>query len=103
MRALLHAKLNEIRSLLADLTAPPDAAGSMAYRNRNDRSGLAGQRHSQAAAVHNLTRQIVDIERAIEKLDQGTHHVCDGCGNSIPAARLENRPWVVRCVACVDR
>jgi DnaK suppressor protein len=41
-----------------------------------------------------------DVERALQKLDEGTYGVCDSCGAAIPTERLEARPWSVLCVDC---
>lgn len=56
-------------------------------------SRLSGLADAAAAEL----RQVDD---ALARLDAGTYGVCLGCGNSIPAARLEVRPFADRCVAC---
>jgi DnaK suppressor protein len=38
------------------------------------------------------------VERALEKLDEGTYGSCDVCGSAIGAERLEAIPWAVRCI-----
>jgi len=100
VRSALLAKQREIASLIADLTVPPDSFGGPVNRNRDERSGVAGARHSQAAAVRHLKSQQADLERALARIDDGTYGLCDMCGDPIPEARLGIRPWVLSCVAC---
>lgn len=40
------------------------------------------------------------IDRALEKLDQGTYGTCDKCGRPIGEGRLEIAPWAALCVDC---
>ena len=55
------------------------------------------ERVGQAAA---LGATLADVERALEKLDDGTYGICDRCGTQIPEERLEARPWTSLCVRC---
>jgi DnaK suppressor protein len=43
---------------------------------------------------------VVEIDRALEKLDDGTYGLCEHCGAAIPEARLEALPYAALCVAC---
>ncbi len=99
LRCALLAKQCEIASLIADFTVPPDSSGGPVNRNRDERSGVVGARHSQAAAVRHLKSQQADIERALARVDDGTYRLCDKCGDPIPEARLGIRPWVLSRVA----
>jgi DnaK suppressor protein len=40
------------------------------------------------------------IERALEKVANGTYGRCDSCGATIPAPRLRAMPESVLCVVC---
>jgi DnaK suppressor protein len=40
------------------------------------------------------------IDEALEKLDQGTYGVCEGCGAAIEPERLEALPHATRCIGC---
>ncbi|REJ05105.1 molecular chaperone DnaK [Microbacterium bovistercoris] len=56
-------------------------------------SRLSGLADAAAAEL----RQVDD---ALARLEAGTYGICTGCGNPIPAARLEVRPFADQCVAC---
>lgn len=40
------------------------------------------------------------IHRALQKIDDGTYHLCDDCGEVIPDDRLKSIPGALRCVSC---
>ena len=43
---------------------------------------------------------VVEIDRALAKMDAGTYGVCERCGHPIPKARLKALPYAALCVAC---
>ncbi|HEX3426566.1 MAG TPA: TraR/DksA C4-type zinc finger protein [Acidimicrobiales bacterium] len=43
---------------------------------------------------------VVEIDRALAKIDAGTYGVCEQCGQPIPQARLKALPYAALCVAC---
>jgi len=49
-----------------------------------------------------LTKQLDDIEAAMERLDQGTYGRCQGCGTQFDASALERNPVVELCVNCAQ-
>ena len=99
-RGSLDAKRREIETLIKDLTASLDAAGSSSNRSRSDRYGLSSDRHSQVATLQQLRHQETEIERALAKLDDGTYGLCDRCGTRISQERLDIQPWASLCVPC---
>jgi DnaK suppressor protein len=54
--------------------------------------------HSQLAAFE--TRELHQIERAIDLVRSGRYGVCEDCGQKIPAARLKALPATTVCVEC---
>ena len=60
----------------------------------------AVERISTTATARSIARSIADIDRALEKVDEGTYGKCDGCGGVIPVERLEAMPASARCVVC---
>lgn len=43
------------------------------------------------------------INRALEKINDGTYGICDDCGEPIGPDRLEAKPGTPFCVNCTDR
>ena len=52
--------------------------------------------------LSSLTKQLDDIEAAMERLDQGTYGRCQGCGTPFDASALERNPDIELCVNCAQ-
>jgi RNA polymerase-binding protein DksA len=48
----------------------------------------------------NAEQLVRDIDRALEKIDDGTYGTCERCGREIPEERLDAVPYATLCVAC---
>ncbi len=66
---------------------------------------LPDAKDDQVIAVQRgaLKQTLAAIAAARGRLADGTFGVCTGCGQAIPADRLEFRPWAGTCVNCVGR
>ena len=53
---------------------------------------------SQLAEVE--SRELAHIEKALERMRDGTYGLCEGCNNSIPLARLQALPYATFCIQC---
>ncbi|MDX1945418.1 MAG: TraR/DksA family transcriptional regulator [Pirellulaceae bacterium] len=53
---------------------------------------------SQLAEVE--SRELTNIEVALEKMRHGDYGVCEGCGEGIPLARLQALPYATTCIQC---
>jgi RNA polymerase-binding protein DksA len=47
-----------------------------------------------------LEKALRDVEKAIERLDQGEYGICKYCGQPIDNRRLEARPTSSSCIQC---
>jgi DnaK suppressor protein len=54
--------------------------------------------NSQLAEVE--SRELSNIEAALEKMREGTYGKCEGCGDSIPLIRLQALPYATYCINC---
>ena len=54
--------------------------------------------HTQLAALE--SRELRQIETAINKIREGTYGKCDRCQKTIPTARLQALPFSSMCVDC---
>jgi len=53
---------------------------------------------SQLAEVE--SRELARIENALERMRAGEYGLCEGCGTSIPLARLNALPYATCCIKC---
>jgi len=42
------------------------------------------------------------IQRALERIEDGSYGICEGCGQPIPPERLRVKPSVTLCVPCQE-
>lgn len=63
-------------------------------------STTAVDRERDLALSAQARAEVVEIDVALDKIDEGSYGVCDRCGKNIPKARLEVIPWAALCVSC---
>jgi DnaK suppressor protein len=104
-----RARLKERREVLAGELArltelPPEPAGSLSFGKRiGDGTTEAVERISSTAAARSIAASIADVDRALDKLSEGTYGRCDQCGQAIAGQRMEAVPWAAYCVTCSAR
>jgi DnaK suppressor protein len=105
VRELLESRRSELSEELARLLAAPrDPTAAVSFGKRiGDGTTEAVERFSTTAAARSLASTAREVERALEKLDEGSYGRCDRCGGVIGSDRLEARPWTVLCVECASR
>jgi DnaK suppressor protein len=100
----LRGRLTEVRRQIAALTAPPEQAAGVQFGKRvGEGTTEAISRFNDVGVANDLHAIEERLERAIEKLAEGSYGTCDECGAPIPPGRLEARPESVLCVECARR
>ena len=61
------------------------------------------EREHEMSLANNSRDLLVQVERALARLDAGTYGRCEECGNPIPKARLQAFPRATLCVTCKQR
>lgn len=46
------------------------------------------------------SRELVQIESALERIREGSYGLCEICNNKIPLARLNALPYAMTCIDC---
>ena len=100
LRAILIRRRDALRSALAgDLSllkelrseSPGDLVDA-AYDSAQDEIS------SQLAEVE--SRELANIENALERMKGGKYGLCEVCGDKIPMARLNALPYATMCIEC---
>lgn len=100
--ALLTDHRLALAAQLAELAEPVRAPGvQMQFGKRaGDHTADAVLQMTRTISAGQLAQVASDIDRALEKLEEGTYGTCDDCKKPIAPERLEALPWATRCVGC---
>jgi RNA polymerase-binding transcription factor DksA len=98
----LTARREDLAAQLAELSEPVRAPGvQMQFGKRaGDHTADAVLQMTRTISAGQLQQVAADIDRALEKLNEGSYGSCDECGRAIAAERLEALVWATRCVDC---
>jgi RNA polymerase-binding transcription factor DksA len=106
VRARLAAARAGTRAQIAALSREFDgiveANALVAVDDEHDPEGssTAFERAHVASLLAQSRDHLADLDRALERLERGDYGRCEGCGEPIPAERLEARPAATTCVRC---
>ena len=92
-------RLTEELAQLATNTRPERREGSP-FGKREEEATESFELEKRLALEKRIKDQLVDIEHALDKFDEGTYGLCDNCGQSIDPARLEALPQASLCLNC---
>ncbi|MEU9107449.1 TraR/DksA C4-type zinc finger protein [Streptomyces xanthophaeus] len=108
--AAVHARLAADRAdtlvrtaaLSRDFDGIVAANALVAVDDEHDPEGAstAFERAHVAALMARAREHLDELDRALERLEQGEYGRCEGCGTTIPPERLEIRPAATTCVHC---
>jgi RNA polymerase-binding protein DksA len=58
------------------------------------------EREQEISLANNVRERVAQVERALDRLDDGQYGWCERCGNAIPVERLAAFPSATLCVSC---
>ena len=93
LKELLIEKKN---SLIEKLYKWEDTSSPSGLKEVGDIADIASEINEEvltAALTENEIDTLKRIEKALEKVDQGTYGICEGTGKKIPLTRLRAIPW----------
>lgn len=100
IRGRLQAMLTERRQ---DIDQEVRGASARDLAHINDSSDMASDAADGDLSLRIAESETVEaseIERAIEKVDNGTYGLCEVCTKPINAERLQFLPYVTMCIKC---
>lgn len=96
-RAALIAERDRLRSEIAETIVTPEP---MTYGSQAAAASQVFEQQRDLALRDKNDRHLVDVEAAIQRLDDGTYGACIRCGRPIAAERLDALPWAAHCIDC---
>ena len=103
---LLDERANYIRSAetlkaQADSLALEHEPGDVQFDEEGGEGGTSNvDRELDLVLSAQARAAAAEIDRALEKIENGTYGFCEQCGEPIPDARLQALPQAALCVAC---
>jgi DnaK suppressor protein len=96
----LYQRLNARRDTLREKLSLGNESDRVDVGDLGDvaHDGATTELNSQLASIE--TRELRQVERAIQLLRDGRYGVCEGCAQPILIARLQALPYTVMCVEC---
>ena len=104
----LEAKRAELQENIASLTEahprPVDALeASEGPQDFEETAVDFLETQQEQSLLVNQQALLSEVERALERIEQGTYGKCVNCGQPIPEKRLEAIPWAARDVKCEEQ
>jgi len=105
IRVALHERLAELREEY-DLTLSEiselqrDRLTDSAGDDQADTGTKTFEREQEISLANGILERVTQVERALERLDEGGYGWCERCGNPIPVERLAAFPSATLCVTC---
>jgi len=101
IRHELEARRSATSDRVEALARRPEPGSGLGFGKRiGDGTIEAVSRLTEIGVGGSLESTLLRTERALAKLEEGSYGVCDACGTSIAAARLQAMPDSVLCLAC---
>jgi RNA polymerase-binding transcription factor len=106
-RTLLEQERDRISNAIDYLHAEnpgnmEDELGELAGRGSDNHLGdmatVTFDRELDQGLEEGAQQTLVQIDRALQKIDDGTYGTCERCGKPIAEDRLRARPWATLCI-----
>lgn len=105
LRAEREHTAARVAALTEDLDGIVESTQMVATDDEHDPEGvtIAYERAQTQALLDQADEHLAALDLALERVEQGTYGVCEGCGREVEAGRLEARPATTTCIACASR
>ena len=100
-RALLEEERADLQTKLAELGV--GGAGLTYDPNFADSSQVTAERGEVETLAGKLREALDEVQRALDKLGDGSYGACEDCGQPIDPARLEAKPAARYCIDCAGK
>ncbi|MFD0558938.1 TraR/DksA family transcriptional regulator [Stackebrandtia endophytica] len=105
IRAALDERLQELRdeyqeAIVGISEMQKERLSDSAGDDQVDSGSKTVEREQEISLANSVRDRMIQVERALERLDDGDYGICERCGTAIPAARLAAFPSATLCVNC---
>ncbi len=100
----LRAELSRmVEGLEEDQRDRAVSEGDMTENDSGDMSQSLFTREMDATVEQTVEKRLQSVDRALQKVDEGTYGICDDTGEQIPRGRLEVLPEAIYTVEAQQR
>ena len=100
----LRAELTRmVEGLEEDQQDRAESEGDMTENDSGDMSQSLFTREMDATVEQTMEKRLESVDRALQKIDEGTYGICDDTGEPIPRGRLEAMPEAIYTVEAQQR
>ncbi len=104
LRARLEAErkrlTEELEQLQASASSSDERREGSPFGKREEEATEALELEKRVVLERRIKEQIVGVEHALHKFEEGTYGLCDSCGQPIDPERLEAIPEASLCIKC---
>jgi DnaK suppressor protein len=98
---LLRKRKRDLEDRIGELAKTPERGALLGFGKRiGDGTSEAISRITEVGVGETLETRLAKVDRALEKIDEGTYGICDACGQPIAPGRLKVAPESALCVEC---
>ncbi len=96
-----RARLNsEFAQLEAEVSGGQERRDGSPFGKREEEATESAELEKRLALEGRIRAQLTEVNRALEKVDEGSYGTCDRCQLPIGKERLEALPWANLCLKC---
>ena len=101
---VLRAELARmVEGLEEDQQDRAESEGDMTENDSGDMSQSLFTREMDATVEQTMEKRLDSVDRALQKIEEGTYGICDDTGEPIPRGRLEAMPEAIYTVEAQQR
>jgi DnaK suppressor protein len=104
LRSRLEAEqkrlMEELEQMQASANPTDERREGSPFGKREEEATEALELEKRLVLEKRIKEQIVSVEHALHKYEEGTYGFCDNCGQPIDPARLEAIPEASLCIKC---
>jgi DnaK suppressor protein len=90
----------QLEHLQAGAASPSEIREGSPFGKKEEGATETYELEKRLALEKKAREGISEVDRALQKIEQGTYGLCDQCGQPIDIARLEALPHVSLCLNC---
>lgn len=103
LRTMRAQTLEQLRAQRGGQLSRADAAAEQRANESDDWAQANAERDLSVALGERESAELLAIDAALQRIQDGSYGLCLDCGVTLPTARLHANPTALRCVACQER